>query len=232
MKKKKSQKIKKNQKIKIGILIFFNLFFYLVTFFILVISLSFAITQSKNQSVFGFRALGVLSNSMVSPDGRLKDGGFRSGDIIIIKEISPKQIKIGDIITYHPSLRTSNQNTNYLTHRVAEVKSELNGEKGIFFITKGDANKTNDMPISEKQLVGKVVARIPKIGGIIKFIKENLIVSFIFVFSVLGFIWVIKTYILEEKRKPTTRKNVVKVHSKKKRRRTHKNDLSSSKEVK
>ncbi|QIL49765.1 signal peptidase I [Vagococcus hydrophili] len=178
-----------------------------------------AIMQKQDKSLNGYRMFGVLTDSMVSPGNKIKEGGFRSGDIIIIKEVKAKDLKKGDVITYRPSTNPDNKNNNYLTHRVVKVQNDYKGREGYYFTTRGDANKTDDMPMSEKALVGKVVGRIPKVGGILAFIKENFVLSLIFILSVVGFFWVIRMYILasdddeEEEKKP--RKEVKEVSKKK-----------------
>jgi len=76
--------------------------------------------------------------------------GFNKGDIMLL--ISPKNIKIGDVLVYK---------TNYPTpiiHRV--IKKDQNT-----YITKGDNNRDKD-PNKAEQLVGKAVFRIPWLGYI------------------------------------------------------------------
>lgn len=192
-----------------------NLLFYVVMAMILSGSLLMAVMQKQDKSLNGYRMFGVLTNSMVSPGNTIKAGGFRAGDLLMIKEESKEKIKVDDVITYRPSTDPDNKNTNYLTHRVVKIKDRLGDEKGLFFITRGDANKTDDMPISADALVGKVVVRVPKIGGILSFIKENWLISLIFILSILGFIWVMRIYVLSapvskkrthKKKKPITKK--------------------------
>lgn len=198
---------------------FLNLIFYLVMLSIFIGAGLMAIMQKQDKSLNGYRMFGVLTNSMVSPGDKIKDGGFRAGDIVIIKEVKAKDLKKGDVITYHPSTNPSTKTNNYLTHRVVKVENGRKGEKGYFITTRGDANKTDDMPISERALVGKVVGRIPKVGGILSFIKENFILSLIFILSVVGFFWVIRMYILagdeDEKEEKRPRKEVKEVSKKK-----------------
>lgn len=163
--------------------------------FILVFTLALAIMQQQDKSLNGYRMLGVLTNSMVSPDNSIKDGGFRSGDILITKEMKPQEIKVGDVITFETSANPTKKNSNYLTHRVVNISDSLGEESGIFFTTRGDANKSDDLPINSSSMIGKGVFVIPKIGMLLIYINENKIVSLIFVLSLLGFIWVMKAYI-------------------------------------
>lgn len=190
-------------------------------FYVLMLSIFFgaglmAIMQQQDKSLNGYRMFGVLTDSMVSPGNKIKEGGFRSGDVIIIKEVEAKDLKVGDVITYRPSTNPDNKSNNYLTHRVVKVGKDSEGKKGYYFTTRGDANKTDDMPMSEKALVGKVVGRIPKVGGILSFIKENLILSIVFILSVVGFFWVIRMYILADDDNEAKPRKEVKEISKKK----------------
>lgn len=172
-----------------------NIFFYICMFTLLIGAGLMAIMQQQDKSLNGYRMFGVLTNSMVSPDNTLKKGGFRSGDIIVTKEVNPKTIRVGDVITYRPSTNPTNASSNFLTHRVVKINNHSGNEEGLFFITKGDANQSDDMPISSTALIGKEIFVIPKIGGILAFIKENWLLSIIFLLSFLGFVWVIKSYI-------------------------------------
>lgn len=214
---------KKNEKIEL-VNLFCNILFYVFMLSILLGASLMALMQQQDKGVNGYRMFGVLTNSMVSPDDSLKKDGFRSGDILVIKKVSPELIEVGDVITYHPATDPVNASSNYLTHRVININTELGGEQGIFYTTRGDANQSDDMPINSNALVGKVVYVIPKIGGLLRFIKENWVLSSIFIISVLGFVWVMRTYILVESVKkvpPVKRK-------KKKKRKRKKSDIIPS----
>lgn len=202
------------------LLFFMNLLFYVVMLSIFFGATIMAIMQKQDKSLNGYRMFGVLTNSMVSPDNSIKEGGFRAGDIIILKEVEAKYLKKGDVITYRPNTNPNNKKNNYLTHRVIKVQNGLKSEKGYFITTRGDANTTDDMPVSEKALVGKVVGKVPKVGAILSYVKENFVLSVIFILSVVGFFWVIRIYIISgddtskeikhvevSPEKPSTRKN-------------------------
>lgn len=173
-----------------------NIFFYVIMGSILIGAGVMAIMQQQDKSLNGYRMFGVLTNSMVSPDNTIRKGGFRSGDIIVTKEVDPKEIKVNDVITYRPSTNPTNRSTNNLTHRVVKVNDHLGNEEGIFFVTRGDANKTDDMPINSNALIGKEIFVIPKLGGVFAFVKDNWLISLIFIFCLVGFIWIIRAYIL------------------------------------
>ena len=100
-------------------------------------------------------ALGIFP---VKPIG-IATGSMRPyinvGDLMIVQKCTANDIEIGDIIEY-------SRNDYSVIHRVIE-KYQINGE--TFFITKGDNNDSADVdPVSEKQLKGKAIYRIPYIA--------------------------------------------------------------------
>ena len=87
---------------------------------------------------------------------------IKVNDAIITKRVDPKEIEVGDVVTYY------SENPQYpgimITHRVIE-KNQVDGE--YYFVTKGDYNQVADpLTVKESQVYGKVVMRIPKIGFI------------------------------------------------------------------
>ncbi|ALS01721.1 S26 family signal peptidase [Enterococcus silesiacus] len=174
--------------------VLFNVVFYGFILIMILGSIAFATTGNTDKSVLGYRFFGVLTDSMVPRDPEKQKGGFHSGDIIIVKNIAGDQAKVGDIITFRPSIKSQ----AFLTHRVKEKLDHLGDTKGTYYITQGDANLAEDVPINEKQVIGKKVTVIPKVGAFLSFIRENPVVSIIFLISVFGFITIIRYYILNK----------------------------------
>ena len=87
--------------------------------------------------------------------------GFNKGDIMVLKGIEPKAIKIGDVVVYE-----SSRHVNPIIHRVVSITQQ----DGIYsFATKGDNNPTTDRePVTEAQIkrTGKAVLRLPYLGWI------------------------------------------------------------------
>lgn len=184
---KKQNKIKQPK--SKGLIILSNLLFYSLIIAVLATSVLFAVSSNRDKSYFGYRLYNVRTDSMVSKDGAHTDG-FASGDIILVETMDAEQVKVGDVITFYPS----RDRGSFLTHRVVETREELNGEQGIFFVTKGDANEVDDPPFSGDQLVGKKIAVIPKVGVFLSFMQENLIVTLVLIGSLLGFVSALKFY--------------------------------------
>lgn len=197
--KKSSQKRQKqNQKIEVKeskgkkiVSAFFNLLFYVVTIGLIVSALLFAFNGNEEKNIMGLQVFNVKTNSMVPRDPEKQKGGFRAGDVIVIKRIPGSEVKEGDIVTFHPNVKSS----TYLTHRVVKIVDELNGEKGPYMITQGDANLTEDSPTPVNQVVGKKVAVIPKIGTLFQFVREHIIVTIVFILSLFGSIILLKVYL-------------------------------------
>lgn len=174
---------------KKGLALIWSLLFYVITFGIIVTSILFAFSDSEEKNLFGYRILGVLTDSM-SPQKDSPSGGFYAGDVIIVKDIPGDGAKVGEVLTYHPNIESK----TFLTHRVVKKMDELEGDPGPFYITKGDANNTEDVPIHAKQVVGKTVFVLPKIGSVLSFVRDNFIISTIFIVSLFGFIVVMRMY--------------------------------------
>jgi len=169
-----------------------DIFFWGLCLVILSGSLMFVLSDNTQKSFFGYRIYNVLTASMTpSEDGNSPPGGFREGDLIIVKLCDPKEIQVGDIITYNPD---SNDETVYLTHRVIEVKYEMGGTPGIYFITQGDVNSSPDPPINSSMLIGKKVFHIPYMGQILESMRNNIVLSILTVLSFFSLLFILRWY--------------------------------------
>ena len=97
------------------------------------------------------------------------------GDMVIVLSTPAKTIKIGDIIQY----QTAQEPT---IHRVID-KYEAGGT--TWFVTQGDANNAPDDPVNERQVMGKVVLTIPKLGWISIYLKEFAANTYTFITATL-----------------------------------------------
>jgi signal peptidase len=101
---------------------------------------------------FGVGAAVVLSGSM-EPE-------LSVGDLLIVLDSS--SYEIGDVVVY--------QDGNIaVTHRIVRFSDEEE------IVTQGDANNTEDDPISVEAIKGEVVAVIPFIGYVINAIKTPIV---------------------------------------------------------
>ncbi len=92
-------------------------------------------------------------------------------DAIIVTRINPKNLNVGDIITFRS---TDARYAGYtITHRIQKITTNEEGER--MFITKGDNNALSDSsPVLESNICGKVLLKIPKLGKFQKFLYKPL----------------------------------------------------------
>lgn len=100
--------------------------------------------SSNNFSIGGIRVFTIISNSMLPY--------YEPGDILILKEENPSNIKIGDNVTYMG--KTGQVKGLVVTHKVVDKREENNK---YYFTTKGTNNEISDPEIDESQIYGKVV---------------------------------------------------------------------------
>ncbi len=94
--------------------------------------------------IFPIKPIGIATGSMKP--------SINVGDLMIIQKCTANDIEIGDIIEY-------SRKDYSVIHRVIE-KYQKDGE--TFLITKGDNNDSADAdPVSERQLNGKAIYKIP-----------------------------------------------------------------------
>ncbi len=141
MKLKKKNVIEKTINLLLNILIFMFSIFLLISVYI---GFQIRIIGHDYANFFGYSLFEVQTGSMGET--------IKAGDWIIVK-LTPK-VKVNDIIAYE-------LDGEYITHRVVEIY------KGTY-ITKGDANNSKDEPVSQQQIVGKVVKTLGGLGIIRK----------------------------------------------------------------
>ncbi len=87
--------------------------------------------------------------------------GFNKGDIMVLRGVEPKAIKVGAVVVYEHS-----RYRNPIIHRVVAVKDD-NGVRT--FVTKGDNNYDADSdPVTEEQIrrTGRAILRVPLLGWV------------------------------------------------------------------
>jgi len=179
-----------------------NIFFWIICIALVGGSMLFVLNKDPNKNYFGFRAYNVLTNSMrPRADGTSPSGGFSKGDTIIVQMCMPELIQKGDIVTFNPNPNDP-ESTAFLTHRVVDILDELGGKQGLYFVTKGDANKSEDPPIAAKAIIGKKVAMVPKVGGLLQLVRKNLTVSIVTIVALFGTILMLQWYFAKPKENP------------------------------
>lgn len=141
-----------------------NILLFIVTIIIIIgFYYIYQIKVVKNEyaNLFGYTFFEVATASMYPT--------IEIGDVVIVK--ITKEIEQNDIIVY-------TEGKSIITHRLIEKKdNEL--------IAKGDANNSEDKPIQEDMVLGKVVKIIPKLGTWRKIFTSPEIVGLIIVLLTL-----------------------------------------------
>ena len=112
-------------------------------------------------------AIGGYSPMIVLTDSMLPE--ISSGDLIIAQQIDPKEVKVGDVISFFDP---AGNGTSVVTHRVIEIVEE-NGETK--WRTRGDHNNTEDkVLVPFDNLVGIWHGtRIPGAGHVAMFLQTT-----------------------------------------------------------
>lgn len=162
-------KKEKNKALAIVSNILFTIFMIVILFFI------FITAQSRltgvEPSILGHRLYIVESGSMLP--------ALRINSMIIAKELPASEIEVGDILSFY------GKNADVrITHRVVEIQND-----GEAFITRGDANNTNDPnPVTKDRVIGKIVFSIPLIGLIFKALSNPIAIAII---VLIGIAWIL-----------------------------------------
>lgn len=97
------------------------------------------------------------------------------GDVVIVN--LTKDVNENDIIVYK-------DDNNFITHRLIKKQADK-------LITRGDANNSEDKPINEDQILGKVIYIVPKMGIFRKiFISKEILRLVIAILILLGILFV------------------------------------------
>lgn len=117
----------------------------------------------NDRALFGYKMFIVNSDSMAATD-------FDAGDLILVKEVDPSTLAVGDIITY------MSQNTDSfgeaITHKIRKLTTDAEGNPG--FITYGTTTNTDDEAIvTYPYILGKYQSNIPGLGTFFNFLKTT-----------------------------------------------------------
>ena len=128
-----------------------------ITFFLVIVMLV-ARIQGKTPQLFGFQVLRVSSASM--------EPKLQVGDVILSKRVRDiTTLKPGDIITYKGEI--GGYADKIITHEVTIEPYKSNGK--YYLQTMGIANSHVDPEISEDQVIGKMVCKVPVLSALYAF---------------------------------------------------------------
>ena len=110
--------------------------------------------------LFGIKSLTVLSGSM--------EPTIHVGDIVVVRQISPLDARIGDIVTF----RDPTDPSRLITHRIRTIQLKGNN---VAFETKGDANTSvEDWKVARDGTIGLVLYRVPRLGYVLFYVHGAL----------------------------------------------------------
>lgn len=140
----------------------------IITYNIFLIIMS-IVNPSKTPSFLGIKTFVIVSGSM--------EPNLNVGDIVLIKTVDEQEIKVNDIISFR-------EGQSIITHRIVEISEEEGIKK---YITKGDNNNAKDSNAVEyEEIEGVYIVKIPKIGWLVIFLKNKIvIISIILIFYLM-----------------------------------------------
>jgi signal peptidase len=108
-------------------------------------------------TLFGMRDLTVLSGSM--------EPTIHTGDVVVEREVSPLDVKLGDIISF----KDPEDPSILITHRVQDMQVH---DGVVSFVTKGDANTgVERWKISGDGTIGRVEYHVWRLGYLLYWIR-------------------------------------------------------------
>lgn len=158
-----NKEITKRRNIEIKIKNSFNILIYIILISIMSYNISLIfqsiICQNRTPSFFGIKTYVIISGSM--------EPNINIGDIVIVKE--EKELQVGDVISYR-------KGQSVITHRIVNITEQKE------YKTKGDNNNTEDSEIIlDKDIEGKVIKVVPKLGKLALLLKNKIIIIVILI---------------------------------------------------
>ena len=119
--------------------------------------------DQTDRNLFGYKFFVVTSDSMKKTD-------FDAGDIVVSKNVDPKTLEEGDIITFI-SQGTENFG-EVVTHKIRRLTTDANGRPG--FVTYGTTTDSDDdTVVTYEYVVGKYIFSVPDVGTFFLYLKTT-----------------------------------------------------------
>jgi len=163
-----------------------NLWFYAIIAVIALVALQMTdASGGAPRKILGYSGMTVLTQSMQSE--------IPKGSFILVRNVNPGTLQIGDDITYMRSERTT------ITHRIVDIMEDYaeTGKRG--FITQGVDNSAPDANVViADNVVGKVVFHNYDLGLVLEFIRENLLLTALLCVMIVRLIFIIAKLLVPE----------------------------------
>lgn len=175
-------KIFKNRKKSRWVL---TIIFSLLLLFLIYIVGNMIYSQISNKvpAIMGYSIMNVISTSM---EPQIPENTF-----ILIKEVDPALLKIGDVITFYSRDPSIEGLPN--THRIYDIE---NDGTNLVFVTKGDANAIPDSyKVYGAEIIGQYQNNILTMGRAGRIFQSNIVVfvllvipaTVLFLFEIINF---------------------------------------------
>ncbi len=117
----------------------------------------------NDRAVFGYKLYIIRTDSMSATD-------FNAGDLILVREVDPQTLQVGDIISFSSVDPDSFGET--ITHKIRKLTADAQGNPG--FVTYGTTTDTDDTSVvTYPYVLGKYAGRIPGAGKFFVFLKTT-----------------------------------------------------------
>lgn len=157
-----------------------SIIYDIIIIFLLIMTVIFILDRINHRATFIFEhTILIIATGSMEPE-------IPTDSCILLEQVEPKDIKIGDVITFYsddPSILGSMN-----THRVVGITAE---QHGVEFITKGDNNLLEDTYRAKgDNLVGRYIKVLPVMTVITSFLMSEIgflviILSFISYIAVI-----------------------------------------------
>ncbi len=117
----------------------------------------------NDRDLFGYKFFIVRSDSMSATD-------FSAGDLVVIKEVDPATLEVGDIISFQSEDPGSLGET--FTHKIRSFTTDDYGQRT--FVTYGTTTGVDDAyPVSQSHILGQYKFNVPNMGTFFAFMKTT-----------------------------------------------------------
>lgn len=183
---KKSSKIKKINKIILRIIKY-------IFILIIILLMLYCIVFNFNKIFLGKKYM-VLGNTTIltaEEDTSMKPE-IKNSDLLILKKEKYVELEKEEIIAYE-------YNEKICTQKITDMEND-NGK--IYYITKGNNNYYNNIEkITEEQIIGKLIFKIPILGFIARILQNQYVCLFIIILLVYILIYKLRQKKIEDRKK-------------------------------
>ena len=179
-----------------------------IMIFTIVSSIFFNNGDNDKKSLFGLKFYVVLSDSM-KENAEGGKGYFAAGDVVVCKEVDPKTLKAGDVITFmslndvtdEDSMATYGKMGATITHKIRKVTTDEYGNP--CFVTYGTTTGKDDQStVRYEDVYAKYMFKIPLAGYFFNFVKTVpgyivcILIPFLFIIilQIINFVKVFRKY--------------------------------------